>query len=501
MSLRRPHPPALLTRVFGIAICLALGLSHPGVAADPFHERLLEDGIMAYRNGEHAFAAKSLRLACFGLLDEPKVLARGLTFLALAQAESDDEAAFAETFSRILEVEQRFLAFSALDLDAGTRSAFDGHLERWIAPDLLDRVPAFRRVARLKREARLLELAPEERRMELERWLTAEPDNSTWRLLLAELELERGAFDAALKAAEEVLARKPELERARCLRGRAGAATGACEQALVDLETCREPSQPLALVESRLRCLVRLGDWQQASALLAEVPSDRQKRAPFKQLVRDVRKGRKAAAKIPDTTQEAPSLDAAEEPVAPEAREREESVATTEPDAPPETGAGSSRQGEPDREEIAAEPQPEALVSDDPSTWPAELRDEIERARRLVPSASRAELTDVLADLRELADRYRQLSEPQHLAAEIAYRLSRWQEAVSFFERGGEPGPNHPDRLFYLSVALYETGDHAEARRVLERCLPSLEMTELVRAYAGEILGDDLEAQSSQGTW
>ncbi len=496
------------TRVLTAAILLVLWNPDAGHAADPFYERLLQDGIRSHGRGDHSSAAKNLRLACFGLLDEPTVLAQGLTYLALAQAELGEDLAFAITFDRILEVEHRFQAFSLLELNADLRATFEAHLHRLISVDALGDSPAFRQVARRKHEEQIHAMAPAERRQSLERLVTAEPENPTWGLLLAELKLDSGDFEDVLTLSEQILARDPRLERALCLRGRAGMATGSCEQALADLESCQVPVDPAELMAARLRCLVRLGDWQNASILLAEVPPDKQRRAPFKQLAREVKKGlrtvaREAASSLEAAVQDETSpLPAPENPTpgsatAPSigADSSEVDVATPETSSPapvaempvPETSVAEVPVSE---TSFAEMPVPD-VATDDPTTWPPELTAELERARQLLPGGSREQLDEAFATVRELADRYRQLTEPQHLAAEIAYRLSRWQEVVTFFQRGGLPGP--PDRLFYLSVALYETGDRAQAMKTLERCLPSLEMTAFVRSYAGDILGAEYD--------
>ena len=74
------------------------------------------------------------------------------------------------------------------------------------------------------------------------------------------------------------------------------------------------------------------------------------------------------------------------------------------------------------------------------------------------------------------------------MAAESAYRLSRWEEAVAYFERGGEPDIQRPERQFYLAVARYESGDRTAAKEALERCLSFLEPTDFVRSYRDKIL-------------
>lgn len=77
----------------------------------------------------------------------------------------------------------------------------------------------------------------------------------------------------------------------------------------------------------------------------------------------------------------------------------------------------------------------------------------------------------------------------QFLAGEIAYRASRWRDAVAYFRRGGDPGDERPVLLFYLSVALFESGEREAAAAALSRCLPKLEKTPLVESYREKILG------------
>ncbi|MCU0294402.1 MAG: hypothetical protein MUF10_20840, partial [Thermoanaerobaculaceae bacterium] len=97
-------------RVLGtLALLLLAG---PLLAADSFYMGLLRRGSDAYNRRDYPEAVRLLRVACFGFLEEPELLADGLTRLALAQLEVGDEEAFRESFQRIQEIEARFGAYT-----------------------------------------------------------------------------------------------------------------------------------------------------------------------------------------------------------------------------------------------------------------------------------------------------------------------------------------------------------------------------------------------------
>lgn len=135
--------------VFRVSLLLAFVLlAVPAAeAADRFYEDLFKRGIEAADLGDAQRAAKLLRLACFGLLEEPLVLGRCLTHLALAQARLGDEEAFRATFRRILEVERRFGGYRDAELSPARRRIFEDHLRELIAPEDLESSPTFRPLA------------------------------------------------------------------------------------------------------------------------------------------------------------------------------------------------------------------------------------------------------------------------------------------------------------------------------------------------------------------
>ena len=112
------------------------------------------------------------------------------------------------------------------------------------------------------------------------------------------------------------------------------------------------------------------------------------------------------------------------------------------------------------------------------------------QARKLLGQNSKVKDLKQAYDLaREVADAHAESVEAQHLAAEAAYRISRWADAARYFRRGGEPGENQPELQFYMAVSLFESGDAAGAAAILKRSLPNLQRSPYVDAYARKILG------------
>jgi hypothetical protein len=289
-----------MKKPFLLPFFLLLSLDAASATIDPFYEGLLRDGMHAYDRKDYTAAAKDLRLACFGMLEEPKRLADCLTRLALAQDRAEDLDGFRNTFRRIVEVEERFGAYTGGGVAADLRSAFEARLAARVPAATLEGVPAFRSLAKT--------------------------------------------------------------------------------------------------------------------------------------------------------------------PAASAARPRSEPTAKPEP--------ASAR---------PSEPQPPGNAE----------RKKMEQVRKTLdsPNPGNRELKQAFQLAKEVADAHSTVSEAQHLAAEAAYRLSRWGDATAYFRRGGDPGEDKPELLFYMAVSLFESGDTAAAAEAIRRSLPNLRKTEYVHSYEKKILG------------
>jgi hypothetical protein len=513
-------------------VLVTLILATVAHAADPFYMRLLRQGTDAYNRRDYQPAVRQLRVACFGLLDEPQLLADGLTRLALAQAAAGDETAFRETFQRLSEVEERYQGYSRADIPKDMRGAFEVLVVQMIPRATLSENAAFGRLVP-SRQDNVSKLPPAQRRKELERLIKKEPSEGRWRLMLADLELADGNGSSAYAAADGALKLAPGNREALKLRGLAAAADKKWASAVEDLRSCGFANSDPKVAGALLSCLVELKRWQEANDLAVQLPSDVARDRTVQQLTVSAAAGLAASrpAVAPTPTRvvlggakvgEKPAAGAgvaagvvaggpAQTPTPrPAAKPAGStgalgvvgggtpSLSATKLPEKPTAAAGSPQVFTPKPTEKSATGIAAAVGSGSPSA-PAQKpltrkgvlstaeRADLGRVQELAKSGM---LDDAFAVARKVADARPDLVEPQFVAAEMAYRTTRWNDAVVYFRRAGDPGDSQPLLLFYSAVALYETGDRAGAAAALKRCLPNIRRTSFVDDVARKVLGD-----------
>ena len=290
--MRRLFQPLLLG-------ALVSALAVQAFAAEPFYQRLLQEGLRAHAEGNSAQAVQSLTLACFGMLEEPPQLMACRIHLANAQGALGDRAAFGETAGRILDLEKSFTLYRDLQLSPSVRATFEGHLAEWVPMASIVASPAFAHIGQGRIDQDLLAMGVEERRVALTDLLNNDPNNQVWQIRMSEVELLSGEHEDALKRAEAVLGQDSELLAAICVRGQAKAALGSCEDALVDLEICDESGSRPEIVAKRLDCRIAMEDWATARDLYNLLPSS-ERRSPRGRTWRsEIRRGEREAARNP----------------------------------------------------------------------------------------------------------------------------------------------------------------------------------------------------------
>jgi tetratricopeptide (TPR) repeat protein len=448
-------------RALAVALIAAL-LSAPARAADPFYVRLLRQGTDAFNRHDYSVAVRELRIACFGFLDEPTLLADGLARLGLAQAAAGDEAGFRQTFQRLTEVEERFQGYSRAEIPRDVRAALEALMTQIIPQATLAGNPVFSRLVPTRQDA-VAKLPPAQQRKELKRLIKSAPTEVRWRIMLAELELGEGNFGDAIVATDGALKNSPTNRDALRLRGLALAGQKKWPQAEADLEACGLAASDPRVADALLNSLVEQKRWQEACDLAAELPPG----VAADPAVRDVSAVAALGLKA--------SLGTAARPISGPVTPVQGAASPRTTQAAP--GATAVEAASTDSAPLK---QPAAGALD-----PAAKAD-LDEARTLTATGN---LEAAFALAKKVADTHPDVAEAQFVAAELAYRRARWQEAVAYFRRGGDPGDGQPVRLFYEAVVLYEVGDRAAAAETLKRCLPNLRRTAFVEEYARKILG------------
>jgi len=511
-------------RSVAAATALALGmlLALLGVASaqaqaapDAFYLALLRDGKAEMLRGDAVAAKKSFRLASFGFLEHPVLLAEGLVRLGLAQAALNDQEEFIATFSRLAEVEERFSAYGAAALSADERRAFEEKALDWVTPEVLRSLPSFAPLLARKTEVDFAKLSPRERTRELEKRSAAEPANSRWKVLLARDDAAEERWSKALTRLEGV-PDSAETGAAGCLRGQALAQLKRCEEAVVLLGACVSVTSDALLAEAQLICLVTLERADAARAFAAQIV----KPAAAAPAVR------KAIGRIPQPAAAKPTVAARTEAKEEKRPVKEEKQpAKEEAPAPPPTSAGvksvpARETPVPGKEQpvtgkdSSAAPKPEpakagplgatpakpvvpavgappsAAAATKGSRLTAEEERKIAEARSMLKTVeNRDELRRGVALVQPVADRLPERSDLQLLTGEIAYRAGLWTTGAGYLRRSTPTGkgPTDPTLRFYYAVCLYEAGDFAGAAAVASTGLDNLQRPPFVESYLQKI--------------
>ncbi len=500
---RRLAARALLL-VLGVGVGGVGGVGGATIAAaqqagpDAFYLALLRDGKSEMLRGDTIAAKRSFRLACFGFLEQPVLLAEGLVRLGLAEAALSDREAFVATFARLAEVEERFAAYAPAALAAEERRAFEEKALEWVTPELLRSLPSFAPLLARKSAVDFAKLSPRDRTRELEKRAAAEPGVPRWRVLLAEEDAAAERWAKALARLEGVPdgAESESAGRtAGCLRGRALAALKRCEEAVVPLAACAATTSDPGLAEARLTCLVALDRSDAARELAAKIVRPAAESPAV----------RKAIARIPEPRVEkapperaAPTAAPPAKDVAPVVEPRKSEPRKVEP-TKVEPKKSEPKKGEPAAKPVESSPSPRASASApaNPPAEPANLTALTPDEERIVADArvllktveDRDALRRGFVLLRPVAERLPGRSDLQLLAGEIGYRAGLWSAGAEYFKRStsGGRGPVDPTQRFYYAVCLYEAGDFAGAAEVAATGLEKLQRPPFVESYLQKI--------------
>jgi tetratricopeptide (TPR) repeat protein len=528
---RRTPRRAALALLFALVVGFG-GLGGLGVAGaraaqqqgpDAFYLALLRDGKSEMLRGDTIAAKKSFRLACFGFLEQPVILAEGLVRLGLAEAALSDREAFVATFARLAEVEERFAAYAPAALSPEERRSFEEQALEWVTPELLRTLPTFAPLLARKSTVDLSKLSPRDRTRELEKRAAAEPNHPQWKLLLAQEDAAEGRMAKVLSRLEGVpdsAGNEATGASAGCLRGRALADLGRCGEAIAPLAACAASVSDARLAEARLACLVALGRLDAARELAAKIARPASEAPAVRKAIARIPSpppaARAAESPAPARAAESPAPASAAESPAPARAAESPAPAKTARDEVPAKEKGPVKEEERQAVKPVPTPAPKAAKapveaapapvtkSAPPSAVPVGSKPAATRLialspdeERLVADArtmlktveNRDELRRGFAILRPVADRLPGRSDLQLLAGEIGYRAGLWSAGAEYFKRStpGGRGPVDPTQRFYYAVCLYEAGNFAGAAEVASSGLEKLQRPPFVESYLQKI--------------
>ena len=254
---------------------MLVALSAAAGPADDFYRARLQEGRIALMTGRVVESADLLRLAGFGLMDDPPLYAEALVFLGLAQERLGRPAERDATLRRFLEAEKRFSSYARAALPEEARREFEALLARSLPPGVLAATPSLARLVETE-EQRVARLPQAERERVLAAKAKAEPGNPAWSLGLSRLALEKGDARGALRWAEAALALDARNVAARKARARALAARREYAAALADLEALPPgivDADP-ALKGDLVVALAASGRWAEARAAAKGLPPE-----------------------------------------------------------------------------------------------------------------------------------------------------------------------------------------------------------------------------------
>lgn len=402
--------------------------------ADPFYLSRLAEGELALARGDHRGAVKELRIGCFGFLREPELLGRCLATLVLAESRAGDREGAMRSFGRLVEAEAVVQAWSRASLSEETRLAFVREAGLVLPEAQLANLPAFAQLLDAKRGAVLAGLSGNALRRALRERVDKEPEVVYWAEELARFELEQGRAGDAIEVVDRALTRGSQSDQLACTGGFAAHQLERWERAAVGLARCPISSAGLELVEAWLE----VGRGEDATRVWGLLPPE----------LRDSARGVLLQARLPSPPAALPSPTSEREEPPPSAEELGEVVAPSPSPTP-----------------LATEAEVEALFAQ------LKVATEVASVRR------------VLAQAQELAERGAPAA--WHIAAEAAYRLSLWNQAVELFQRGGNPP--RAEQQFYFAVALFEAGEVSRARVLLEQATPHLKRNDYVERMIARI--------------
>lgn len=466
--------PSVFLRTLAIAVTFALfALAAP--AADDFYELQLQTGKIDFAAGRIVAASDEFRIAAFGFLDRPPLLAEALARLALAQSSLGQTSLVTQTLGRFVDVEGRFNAYGSSALEDASRSKFQALLIASVPAETLKGVPSLAKLVKTPIEA-AADLPMHQRIAAYESGFKREPRNVEWPAALMRLYATAGDEGGLARWSRAVLDLDRRNVEARALLVHAEALRGNCREALAafggfavaDLQSRNE------MFADQGVCLVETGKFAEAKEAFARLSEQGKGRADVKKAMQKIADHDAAAA---EKEPPKPASSAASTKPAKETPLKTTAKPTAKTATPIASPAASRPGGAPNASSPTAAPAPSKAPTS---------AETLTASRALVQSAKYAEAEKLLrtAVQSDPANRQLRLS-----LLEAAVLTRDWKTAGAQFAASQPYVTGEELYMFYAAVALHENGRRDEARPLMERARPRMVSSPMVDYYLEAILG------------
>lgn len=444
----------MVGRVFLASILVAL----PMLAADDFYEQQLRIGKADAQTNQLARAADELRVAAFGLMQQPALLQEALARLAVVESAMGQTEELQKTIDRFILIEQRFAPYQTVQLEAPVRAKFEELVVKQIPKPTLQSIPTLARLANYELQ-KIAELPTAQRIAAYESRAQREPKNVQWPVALTREAAARDNAGDVIRWGTRTLELEPANRDVRPLLVHARASRRECREALAMMPSI-DPQQNPDVYADQAYCYAQMDRFREAETALAKVPDKLRNRSDVKLAAQLVGRANDAARRASTS----PAI-ASARPVMPSSTQMQ-----TQP---------QSSQARPP----ATVPQASSASPTTPQPKPA---DALDVSRKLVRDGKFA---DAVRQLRPALQ-----TDPDNRALKLALLeasvLARdWRTAASQVPVVTPLAPGEELYMFYASVALYETGRRDEAKLFMERARPRMVSSPMVDYYLRAVLG------------
>jgi len=443
---------------------------------EDFYEQQLRAGKSDRAAGKLVDASDELRIAAFGFLDRPLLLADALVNLALVQNALGHSTA-AQTVDRFLDVERRFAPYVPATIDPPTRTAFESLLLKSQPRATLAAIPSLSRLMRTDAQ-RVADLPADKRPAAYEEGSRRAPRDIEWPIAAATDAANRNADVDAIRWSRRALNIDRENDGARALLAHALTRHSECREALSQIARFSpdELKKRPEIVGDQFVCLTSEKRWSDAESLASKVPDAVKQRPDITRAMQILSARRGPQTQMADASRPAPASAAAMTSGSSE-------KGTLQPEPNPAT-LNPAQTPKPAAKETQLSPVQASAQFPAPNV--AKTAQALGSSRSLVRAGRFGDAVQILQPALAADPSNRQLRLALLEAATLAHD---WRTAFAQVSTTKPYSAGEEAAMFYAAATLYENGRKEEAKPLMKRARPSLNGTPMIDYYYRVIMG------------